>query len=787
MPRLKVRDFGTCLRFNGSSAFVAIPSAAPLEIAGDRSVTCWVRMAKPPTAGGFVYFFRKVTGSHISWGVYQQTLHGSIRAEIYDGTHDPDVGSDINRTDGRWHFAALCIKAGQTVKLYVDGVLDASAADTTVGSLAGNAAIIIGNPNFSGEIDEPRVFASELTQAQVQDLYYNGVVDRSVLRGEWLFNEGAGAVVLDSSGNGNDGAITDAVYSSNVPMRSRFPASLAHPEAVLSGNEITDLTRALAVSGDGLPADDGSTGIWQAGTNLFPNGGFEVDTSAWGIYPGTNTGLTVSLARVTAQHKFGEASAKFDVAWDGSGVPADQCLMYGDLETAAQGQTWSASVWVYIPTLTAGMVFWLDLETSGAAGSYPQSVNITAVNGSFVRLTVTYPNLPVGTTGIRPRLVFYNPNGGAHHGIAYVDGIQLEQLAIPTPYVTKPTNLQPNPNADADLAGWGGAGTAVLTRETGANTKFNGTGFKATNAAGGDGYPQGPGAATLNGHTYTGGYWVMSPTGGTVRIKHSNFIDQDLYDVSAVLVAGVWKRVSGSGTVASASLSFLPFISLSTDDPFYFGGITFVESPVDVDYDALATRAAARVQVPVAGIITPSRGTVVVRWEQDIPPETYYESLFSWTNTGVAAFVEMLLSITSGVLFVQRLVGGTGGQIATARPSQGAPHTGIFVWTPTTILTQLDTNGPALAADTSINPPGVLPTTFELGSRANGTLYLNGRVRWAAFFSGTVDRADPVLHADATPNLLDLIRNNGGLAVPTAIFDGATQRLISNVGSRVLV
>ena len=73
----------------------------------------------------------------------------------------------------------------------------------------------------------------------------------------------------------------------------------------LSGNEITDITRRTNTQGDGLLPEQGSTGIWEATTNLVTNGGLESNTTGWnsGASFGTNAGATIS--RVASQRKFG--------------------------------------------------------------------------------------------------------------------------------------------------------------------------------------------------------------------------------------------------------------------------------------------------------------------------------------------------------------------------------------------------------------------------------------------------------------------------------------------------
>ena len=71
-----------------------------------------------------------------------------------------------------------------------------------------------------GNIDDPAVFNSELSLSDVQSIYNNGVPnDISSLSpiGWWQFEEGSGTTATDSGTGGNNGTISGATYSTDVP------------------------------------------------------------------------------------------------------------------------------------------------------------------------------------------------------------------------------------------------------------------------------------------------------------------------------------------------------------------------------------------------------------------------------------------------------------------------------------------------------------------------------------------------------------------------------------------
>jgi hypothetical protein len=104
---------------------------------------------------------------------------GSIGFEY--GTPPVASGSASSTTsisDGAWHQVAVT-RHGVTVKLYIDGNLEATTTTPATEYLANSAAMragvstcdgVDGTSPFTGELDELMIFRSALTQPQIQAL-----------------------------------------------------------------------------------------------------------------------------------------------------------------------------------------------------------------------------------------------------------------------------------------------------------------------------------------------------------------------------------------------------------------------------------------------------------------------------------------------------------------------------------------------------------------------------------------------------------------------------------------
>jgi uncharacterized repeat protein (TIGR01451 family) len=177
---------GAALAFDGAGDSVDIPHAAALDLDGrpDFSVAAWVRLParqnNTASTTNTIVGKEQPTPTPIPWTlrVYNQSAGanaGRLRAVRSDGTNLAGVDSTVAVNDDSWHHVALVRTAG-TLKLYVDGALNASAADNTVGPISNSLAVRIGQRangtlDLTGAVDEVGLFAGALTDGDVLALY----------------------------------------------------------------------------------------------------------------------------------------------------------------------------------------------------------------------------------------------------------------------------------------------------------------------------------------------------------------------------------------------------------------------------------------------------------------------------------------------------------------------------------------------------------------------------------------------------------------------------------------
>lgn len=116
---------------------------------------------------------------------------------------------------------------GVNFKGYLNGVLVYTKARTgsfTFTNSTVNAGSNTGTASMNGSLSNLFVSQNVLTPDQITDFATRGVIPSNSAVA-WSFDEGAGQIAYDSSGNGNNGTITSGTWSADVPSRKRGVAS----------------------------------------------------------------------------------------------------------------------------------------------------------------------------------------------------------------------------------------------------------------------------------------------------------------------------------------------------------------------------------------------------------------------------------------------------------------------------------------------------------------------------------------------------------------------------------
>lgn len=220
-------------------------------------------------------------------------------------------------------------------------------------------------------------------------------------------------------------SVTQAIANtaSRLVAAARSASSLLTSPASItaSGNEITDVTRVANTNGDGASVPNGY-GIWQTSINLCPNGGFETNTSLW------TAGVNATLTRITTDSFFGSACGQLVVSGTGNRY-IEVNGGAGDVPRASTSNPLSVQARVKVtsgsPTLTF-RIYDHTFTTILAQGI----VGTPGNTWSQITFSATAAQLGTETT-----VIVLLVSTDTANATILIDGFQVEEVRIPTPYI----------------------------------------------------------------------------------------------------------------------------------------------------------------------------------------------------------------------------------------------------------------------------------------------------------------------------------------------------------------
>jgi hypothetical protein len=198
---------GQALRFNNDYG-LDIPNLVP----DDFTLSLLVRMSAPqaePCCGGTAFWMGHALFQGETTGDVDDSALTVLRDVASFGVGNPDttITGTTTLVGGGWHLVtatrSIDVGAGESVlRLYVDGELEAVGPAPNIGPLTSNGVWGIGrqaqNRGLVGDIDDVRVYARALSQAEIRELVPDSV-ERVFRRGD-----------ADSNGDVN---ISDPIFS----------------------------------------------------------------------------------------------------------------------------------------------------------------------------------------------------------------------------------------------------------------------------------------------------------------------------------------------------------------------------------------------------------------------------------------------------------------------------------------------------------------------------------------------------------------------------------------------
>jgi hypothetical protein len=222
----------------------------------DFTYSMWIKSdsSTNPTNNEFLVDKENATAGY---GIYFSTNGFPVFGTDDDSSFTPDDFAEYQTDiyDATWHHITAVKKGTTNIKIYVDGVLRVTTPVTATGSLANTDFLTIGaqdnvaaNDEFTGDIDDIRVYRRALSDSEVASLYNwaPGPI------GYWNFDENTGTTsVFDKSTNGFTGTMEGSIPSSAwVP--GKFGSSLtfdgSDDDILISDNATLDITGDFSVS-----------------------------------------------------------------------------------------------------------------------------------------------------------------------------------------------------------------------------------------------------------------------------------------------------------------------------------------------------------------------------------------------------------------------------------------------------------------------------------------------------------------------------------------------------------
>lgn len=261
---------------DGGTAFPNLSSA----VAGNFTVTAWVKTTTSIGSdeddadwGMSILYADDFGDSH----ALPLSITGNKAAfTVYDSNGDPTtVHSTTDVNDGNYHFVAVTRdQTSGLIQIFVDGSLENSATATTDDLIAGTYFdIASGNNNYTGLLDDLRLYSTNLTSGDIGILAGNQPQDPSshTLKAHYSFENGD-IFAHDYSGNENNigtisGSGGGSRYTTNNPAWGSFSAFFDNNGGA-GGGWLNAPTNLLAVL-----ADSFTVSLWVRTTQTSGNDG----------------------------------------------------------------------------------------------------------------------------------------------------------------------------------------------------------------------------------------------------------------------------------------------------------------------------------------------------------------------------------------------------------------------------------------------------------------------------------------------------------------------------------
>ncbi|TXI33544.1 MAG: LamG domain-containing protein, partial [Candidatus Moraniibacteriota bacterium] len=224
-PTWTTGQVGNAVDFDGTDDYITVADSDILDVTDSTNFTLsgWFNRDTFTTDDTITAKSNGQAASDTGYNVYIDDSTDKLTFVANDGTDQYKLESVSTFTATGWHhYALVWDESGATqTKLYIDGVAEnvtATGTFTSVNSMANSVAFRVGSESdagnpFDGKLDEVRLYRRAFSGDEVTNLYRlaTPTATDTGLNGYWSFNgrDMNGTAVLDSSGAGNNGVLTN--------------------------------------------------------------------------------------------------------------------------------------------------------------------------------------------------------------------------------------------------------------------------------------------------------------------------------------------------------------------------------------------------------------------------------------------------------------------------------------------------------------------------------------------------------------------------------------------------
>ncbi|MHC4911962.1 MAG: LamG-like jellyroll fold domain-containing protein [Planctomycetota bacterium] len=225
---------GTALEFDGVDDFVFVPDNPSLDITGQVTLECWIKLHSRDVSPVKIAFGKR--GAYIIYPenhIYGGT--GNWKGQI-SGTQG-DLYGTTNLEAGNWYHLGMTYD-GTTMRVYLNGQMEGERSFTGgIGTSDYNLSFGIEQSTMAyalhGTLDDVRIWNSAKTQEEIKAAMHMPLEGGEPnLVGYWNFDESEGQMAGDLSGNGNDGTLgstPDVDDSDPMWVESDAPVGICSP------------------------------------------------------------------------------------------------------------------------------------------------------------------------------------------------------------------------------------------------------------------------------------------------------------------------------------------------------------------------------------------------------------------------------------------------------------------------------------------------------------------------------------------------------------------------------